>query len=132
MSAEIAISPAKSVHKARLRRKRENIRGLVFPTKTPIQRAQFAAGCDQNIDLALAARPRDLPASTNFARAVSLNPATGFRKITKFFLRTLQVLSFAVKAFRQTKTNRRAKTGRPPVQSYLLYSLVSTSLVLDV
>ena len=129
MSAEIAISPAKSVHKPRLRRKREHVRGLVLPAKAPVQRAQFAAAGHQHIDCA-SQLDRTAGPRHKLRQSGSLNPATGLRRSPSFLCVTLRISlrPLRLKLFPQaTKTNRRATSRRPPVQSYLLYSLVSTS-----
>jgi hypothetical protein len=109
--------------------------GLSFPRKR-----RFSVRNSRLLVTSTLTAPRNLTArparATNFAKAASLNPSTCFLKMTKrffaFFAVSLRVLRsqslFLTFFLTSPKTNRRAKSRHPPAQSYLLYSLVSTSV----
>src|ERR1700736_1871518 len=131
MSAEIAVSPASPFTKQGPGGKENTSVGWSFPRKRRFndRSSELPVTSTLTAPSSLLAR---LARATNFAKAVSLKPATGLLCITKvfFFAHFAEFFaSFAVKAFSVLipKTNRRATLGHPPVQSYPLYLLVSTS-----
>jgi len=131
MSAEIAISPANPFTKQGPGGNESTSVGWSFPRKRRFSERNSELPVTSTLTVPLSWLAR-LARATNFARAVSLNPATGLRRITKlfFFARFAEFFAlYAVKAFAAPtpKINRRATFGHPPVQSYPLYSLVSTS-----
>ena len=132
MSAEIAISPASPFTKQGPGGKESTSVDWSLSRKRRFSErsSELRVTSTLTVPLSLIAR---LARATNFANPVSLNPATGLRRMTKFFI-LCALCGFSLRPLRlkaslpaRPKSNRRASSGRPPVQSYLLYSLVSTS-----
>src|SRR5580693_5798787 len=98
MSAEIAMSPASPFTKQGPGGKESTSVGWSFPRKRRFndRSSELPVTSTLTAPSSLLAR---LARATNFAKAVSLNPATGLRRITKVFLFAEFFAFFAVKAF---------------------------------